>query len=333
MRSLMSSRARSITARTWWLLAGLLAFSMVAGICVGAQGLTLSEVWSAIADSRDSVTSAIVVDIRIPRVLCAAVVGASLAIAGVVLQATYANALVDAGLVGISSSAGIAAALASVFISADSRLLLALSAAVAAALLAISLSRIRLSGLAFVLLGVAVGSAATAVLGVLASMPATAMGRSVASWVFGSFAMADWRSLTPLALGLLGGTALLMRQGWGLDAATLGTRQAQSLGVDIRRQRTRWSVAAALLVAPAVAGFGVIGFVGLVVPHIARLMGARTASRQIVASALIGSLLTVVADTAVRVAFHGIEVPVGFLLAFIGAPVLIRNLMGRAHAL
>lgn len=327
----VGNSSRSITTHTWWFLAAMLATSLVVSVCVGAQSLTLSQVWSSIFDGRDSVTSAIIFDIRIPRVMCAAVAGASLSIAGVVLQATYANPLVDAGLVGISSASGVAAALITWFVAPGNQLVIAVSAAAAAALLAILLSRVRLSGLAFVLLGVAVGSAASAVLGVVASIPATAMGRSVASWVFGSFAMADWRSVTPLALGLLGGCALLVKQGWGLDAATLGPRQAESLGLDIRKQRIRWSVAAALLVAPSVAGFGVIGFVGLVVPHIARAMGARAASRQIPASALIGALLTVVSDTVVRVVFRGVEVPVGFLLALIGAPVLIRNLKGRPH--
>ena len=320
--------ARSRLRPGWPMAVAALALVVATAFVATALGPTrvpLHEVLASLTGrSSSGFASDIVLQVRLPRVCAALVCGAALAVAGALVQATFANPLVDVSLVGIAPVACVgAAACAAAFHTAN--VVVAAGAGLALTLVALSaLVRLRAGGLRFTLLGVAFGALCTAVLGVLVSIPAVAGGRSVASWVFGSLALADWPRVVVVAGAAVAGAALLRSDSRALDAACLGEVPARRLGVDVHRARRRWIAAVALLVAPAVAMFGVIGFLGLAVPHALRLAGLRMHRLLLPMSAAAGAWLLVVADTIARSAFKGAEVPVSFLLALIGAPVLMR---------
>lgn len=318
----------------WWGIAAgaaLIATAMVA-VALGPTGVPLREVFSALlGHSGGGVTERIVLEVRLPRVMAAVLCGASLALAGALLQAAFGNPLVDASLVGVAPIAGVGALVSGAVFGTQQVSGAAIGAAVVSVITLLALTRVTTSGLRFVLVGVAFGAVGTAVLGVLVSIPATAGGRSIAAWVFGSLALADSTRVLVLAAALLLGVLLIGRGARALDIACLGESPARRLGVDVPRARRRWLLAVAVLVAPSVSMFGVVGFIGLAVPHVLRLAGLRAHRFLLPASAVTGAWLLLVADTAARTVVKAAEVPVSFVLALIGAPLLMRATLRGAR--
>ena len=324
-------------------LAGALAallLSTAGAVALGAADLTVAQVLRSLAwhahlpvTPLDPLTDSIVWDLRTPRVLLAALVGAGLAVCGAVLQALTRNALADPYLLGISAGASTGAVAILVFGFATGAAALSLGAfagSAAAFAVALALAGRRWTEPSRILLaGVAAGQLFSAATSLIVVSDATAQNtRSITFWLLGSLTAASWASVTLCAVA--GGVVLLSC--WAaapaLDAFTFGTDVAQSLGFSPARVRALLFTATAVLAAVLVAASGAIGFVGLTVPHAARaLVGARH-RLLLPACALIGAVFLIWADTAARTVFAPQEVPVGVVTALIGVPafaVLLRR--------
>jgi len=337
-------------ARRWTagLLVALVA-SATAGTALGAVAVPLGDVvrvvghhvflvpaeptWSAPRDS-------IVWDVRLPRVVLAAVVGAGLAVAGAALQAMVRNLLADPYLLGVSAGASTGAASAILFgvtlglgehvLSAS-----AFTGAIAASALVYAVARSagRVTSTRLLLAGVAVGYALQAVTSFLIFASDSAEGaRSVMFWLLGSLALAAWGQPLAVATGVvLVAVAVLTLLGRRLDALAVGDETALALGVPPERLRTALLVVVALCVAVVVSAAGAVGFVGLVVPHLARRAVGAAHTRVIPVAALMGATLLIWADVAARVLLAPQEVPIGIVTAVVGAPFLLI-LVRRLHA-
>ncbi|MFN8519013.1 MAG: iron chelate uptake ABC transporter family permease subunit [Chloroflexota bacterium] len=325
-------------------VAGLvaLAVAMVAGLLLGNVSLPLGDTLGVLghrllglpAGTWAASTETIVMELRLPRVLAALTVGAGLGISGAVLQGLLRNPLADPYVLGTASGAALGAAVG-VLLPVQAVLLgfgIANVLAFAGALVAVALV-VRMSGsggdsrASVLLVGYAVGSVLAAGLALAMYLSGDDLRRIVA-WLLGSFANASWPQV---AIGLpivLMGTLLIVARARSLDALLLGDEAAAHLGVDVRRERRILLGLAALVTAASVAMAGLIGFVGLVVPHMVRLVVGPTARTVLPLSALVGAAFMVVADLIARIPG---ELPVGIVTAIVGVPVflvLLRRVRG-----
>ncbi|MFC4373047.1 FecCD family ABC transporter permease [Nocardia halotolerans] len=324
------------------LLATLLLAAMVAATGFGAEIVPVAAVLDTLgarltgSTPTDLGLDTIVWQLRVPRTVLAAVVGAGLALAGAAMQTLVRNPLADPYLLGVSSGAGVGAAAvitSGLFAGAGAWALSggALAGAFTAATLVflIAVAQGGLTPLRLVLTGTVLASAFAACSSYLvfrSTDPAAA--QSVLFWLLGSLAGADWSTLgLPLTVVLASGAILVALAGW-LDALSLGADTASSLGVPVQGLRIGLFVLLAVLVGVLVAVSGGIGFVGLVVPHAARMIVGPRHRDLLPACALGGALFLVVADAATRVLVRPTEIPVGVLTGLIGAPTFLL-LMGR----
>ncbi|MBC8104243.1 MAG: iron ABC transporter permease [Cytophagales bacterium] len=286
----------------------------------------------------DDLTTGIIWDLRLPRVLLAALVGATLSIAGVSLQGLLGNPLADPYTIGVSSGASVGAG-AAILLGLGAAWgglalpLMAFAAALLTMLLVFSLARVggRLHTASFLLAGIIAGSFLWAVMTLLLSL-AQQEQRTILNWLMGRFTDADWSKVALLAPLTLAGTVLFAVCGRGLDAFSFGEDTARSVGVEVERFKAGILALAALLTAVSVSVSGIIGFVGLVVPHLARGMVGPPHRTLVPVAALLGAILTVFADLLARLILKGQEIPVGVVTALIGAPffcLLLRRQMGR----
>ncbi|MEU6948572.1 iron ABC transporter permease [Streptomyces sp. NPDC046316] len=275
-------------------------------------------------------------DLRLPRVLMAALVGASLAVCGAVLQAVTRNALADPYLLGVSSGAS-AGAVTVVVLGIGAGALGVTGGALAGALLAFGLlllllRRTGLDSVRIVLTGVVVGQLFTALTSLVLMASADAdTTRAVTHWLLGSMAPARWDTVVVCAivapLGL--GVAWLCSQ--ALDGLAFGTDTAASLGIGVRRTRMLLLVVTAALTAVAVATVGAIGFVGLIVPHGVRFLVGPLHRVLLPYAALAGAVFLVWTDTLARIAFAPREVPAGVITALLGVPLFLLVLRKRGE--
>lgn len=330
---------RSGSPRAWLVAAGLaaaLAAAVFWALTVGPAGLGVREAWLALtAPGSGSLTplqEAIVRDLRLPRILTAAAVGAGLALSGAVIQALTRNPLADPYLLGLSSGASLgavtvlllgAAVVLPVAAFAGAMLAMAATLALAGALGSLTPTRTVLAGLA-------VSSLASAAASFVVFW--TAQGdsyREVLGWLMGSVAGATWSSVW-ISLPVLAAVGLpLMFCGRLLDAFSFGDTAASALGVPV--PAVRWTLlgATALLTGAMVSVSGSIGFVGLVLPHAVRMLAGASHRSLLPLSALAGALFLVLADTAARTVFDPREIPVGIVTALIGGPFFILLLLRR----
>jgi iron complex transport system permease protein len=269
----------------------------------------------------------VVVGLRAPRVLLAGVVGASLAVAGVAMQALLQNDLADPYVLGLSggASAGAVASLA-LWPALPPGPAAALGAAGAVTVVR-SLARGAYDPTRLVLAGVAVGSLLAGATGlVLVLAPADRLLRSTTYWLFGGLGTPRWPTLIIPVLLLAVIAAWLQARAERLDRLTLGQDVAASLGVDVIRLRRGALVASVALTAAAVAAGGLVGFVGLIAPHAARRWVGAPHRELLPVAALGGAILVVAADVVARTAFAPREVPVGLLTAAIGGPFFLWQL-------
>src|SRR5690606_107224 len=255
------------------------------------------------AQPDDTLWRNVLLDIRLPRVLFAAVAGAALAIAGAAMQALFRNPLAEPGLVGISAG-GALGAVAAIVLTAGGFAMTA-PAAFAGSLLATGAAYAvgrRVAGVAGLLLaGIAINTVAGSLIGLLTYMASDAQLRDLTFWSMGSLAGANWALLGFLAPWTLIWSAWLMRQWRAMNALLLGEREAQRLGFALVAVRYRLVVATALIVGPLVAATGGIGFVGLVVPHLVRMTLGADHRWLLPGSMLAGALALTLADWLARV--------------------------------
>jgi iron complex transport system permease protein len=321
-----------VNRRLGLLLAGVLLCA-VAGLAIGPVWIAPAEVWRVLTGAGDPVARAIVLDVRAPRVVLGLLVGASLGVSGGVLQGTLRNPLAEPYLLGVSGGAAVGAVLA-VFVGVGSPSAISLAAfagALAAVLLVLAVARAagwRADPRILLMAGVVVGAFANAAIMILlAEAPAEAT-RGALWWMMGSLGSAAWRDAGRLGVILVLTGAALLHWARDLDALALGHDAAAALGVRPERASRRLFLTASLLAAGTVAAAGLVGFVGLVVPHLARGVAGARHRAVLAVAALAGAGLVVAADLAARTVRAPTELPLGAVTAMVGVPfflVLLRR--------
>lgn len=307
-------------------------------VSVGAVPIPLSTVWGVLLNqlSPDLIEptwskgrAAIVWDIRFPRTLLAALVGAGLAIVGAALQAVTRNPLADPHLLGISSGAAFGAILALLHTGLFLGLLTVPLMAFAGALLAtlIVLALVGFTGASgadrLVLVGVAVSFIVMAGANLLIFLGDPKAAHTVIFWMLGGLGLAQWAHLIYPLIVLLPCTLWIWLRSADLNAMTIGDETATTLGIPVKRFRLQIFVLGALITGTLVAFSGVIGFVGLMVPHIVRLVVGGDYTRVLPASALCGALFLIWADIAARTIMAPEDMPIGILTGLIGGVFFI----------
>lgn len=322
----------------------LLAATSVASLAVGASGTSL---WLALGqilrgEQIETRAALILFDIRLPRLVLGILVGAALAVSGAVMQGLFRNPLADPGLVGIGAGAGLGAITAIVlggFLPVALQTALSYYIVPLAAffggwittllLYRIATSRGRTSVAVMLLGGIAIGSLAGAVSGVLIYMADDSQLRDLTFWGLGSLAGATWDKVViagPLIILALASTPFLARS---LNALALGEAPAAHMGIPVQRMKNISILAVAAAVGAAVAVSGGIGFVGIVVPHLLRILIGPDHRYLLPNSALLGATLLIAADMISRTVIAPAELPIGIVTATLGGPfflwILLRN--------
>jgi iron complex transport system permease protein len=274
----------------------------------------------------------LLLELRLPRVVLGALVGAALATSGAVYQSVFRNPLADPYLLGVASGAGLGATIAITNGGGDLHALLPIFAflggvlAVAATFLVAG--RLFADPSTLLLAGIAVGSFATAFQTYLQQRNSAAL-RPVYSWILGELTVANWDVVKWAGFYILIALAVLIRISKVLDALMLSDEEAYSLGVSPQKIRMIAVAAATLATATAVSASGLIGFVGIVVPHLVRGLTKRATNRSILSIAFVGAAFLVIADLGARTLLSPAELPIGVITAFVGAPFFLFVLRAR----
>lgn len=276
--------------------------------------------------------SVIVWNIRAPRIITAIIIGAGLAVAGVLLQGALRNPLADPALLGVSAGAALGAvagaALGATYNSLYAAVFALLGAAVAMGLVVwIARNHGRVEVVTVLLGGIAVTAFASAILSVVITMNDLAGVRPVGFWSTGSFALSNWSGVVSVTPAVAIGLVIAVSIATPLNVLALGDDAAFASGIDVTRTRVWALLAAVLLTGAGVAVVGVIAFIGLLVPHAIRLIIGPSHRSLMVVSAIAGALVVLVADTVARLALSPVELPVGAVTAIVGAPLFIALLV------
>lgn len=308
--------------------------SMLAGGSLIAAHDVFAALLHPRSDTGDIAT--IVWQLRVPRVCIGAVVGAALAIAGALLQGMLRNPLVDPYLTGVSAGAAAAIAIATLAGTAPVLLpALGFAAGLGTAVVVAALAR-RGSGVdpnRLILAGISLSALFSAIVAfAIARAQSADYAQQILAWLAGSMAGRTWRDLLFTVPYLFAGGALAALAVPALNALRVGDVRARSVGLDV--DRAQWTIlaAAALLTAAAVALAGIVGFVGLIVPHVARRVVGSDARLLLPSSALCGASLTVLSDAVARTIVAPSELPIGVLLAFIGVPAFLYLYLHRERS-
>ncbi len=312
------------------LIAGLSVLLLVAliwSLLTGEAAINPAVIFSSSAE----IERTILFDIRLPRLLLAALVGAGLAVSGTAIQGVFRNPLADPALIGVSSGAAFAAALAMVFwpsYSYVSPLVISMSAFAGGLLVSAIVFKIATAGKQtrvanLLLAGVAINALVAAGLALLGYVVDTSDLRKLIFWSMGSLAHANWYYLSLTAVMVLPALILLPRKARGLNLFLLGEDETRHLGQNPEKIKLWTIILVALAVGAMVAATGVIGFVGLVIPHLGRFLVGPDHRILFPVSALLGACLLVIADLIARSLIAPVELPVGVLTAFLGVPFFI----------
>ena len=267
--------------------------------------------------------------IRFPRVIAAVIVGAAFGVAGLMAQGASNNALAEPSILGTASGAALGAVIAILFGLAQVGSIAATISGVIGALFATSLTlklaslRGNLSSFALIIVGIAVSATLSAIVGLTSAMITQADARSISFWSFGSLALITYENLAGITATTVLGFAIAWKVAPSLDRLSFGDDTAFHLGVNVVKARWLALVALSLLAGGAVSTVGIIGFIGLAAPHIARFMYGPSHTFLVIKSALIGSLILVVADTLARSIAQPNELSIGLITSLLGAPILI----------
>jgi iron complex transport system permease protein len=304
----------------------VLVAGVLLGLALGPVKLDLHQALAAIISDEDPVAHAVVWDLRLPRVATALVVGACLGLSGCLLQSSTRNPLGDSQLFGLGGGAALVQALAITgLLSLGTWALCTLSVAaslVGAASIALFASRQGISPARLALIGVSISALAAALAtGILAEARIFSM--QSLNFIGGSFASAAWQDLLPALPFVAAGLLLALPIAGNLNVMALGDRVAANLGAAPVRTRSLAIAASGILGGAAVAVAGLVGFVGLLIPHLARLLVGHDLRRVLIVSIPLGAAFTLWADQAARLLFMPSEIPVGLVTALVGAPLMI----------
>ncbi len=321
----------------------VLLFSMIIAMTMGRYTISLGKVFHVLTNGisnpelvENSVEYTVLFKVRLPRILLSVFTGMALSVSGAVLQGIFRNPLVDPGIIGVSSGAAFGAVIA-ILISASSVILMTFSFASGMLALLITLSIAGKVGfkniLAIILGGIVTAAFFSALVSIIIYIadPRDTL-PLIVYWLMGSFSSADSGKLLLLGVIFLICFAVIFKSRYVINILALGDEEAYALGVKVTRLRMLYLALTTFMTAAAVSVSGTINWVGLVVPHIARLITGPDYRTLVTSSALLGALYLLVADTLVRTSPFG-EVPIGILSALVGAPVLAyllhtRNISG-----
>lgn len=310
----------------WAILLAAAVAAVAVALAVGPVRLRLDDVAGALAGSGDPTTVSIVRELRAPRATLAFLVGGALGIAGASLQALLRNPLADPYLLGIAGGAGLGVVLAMAGgIETPWGLpVAAFGGAIGAMALVYRLGIVAggvLDSRILLLAGVVVGAFAHSITQAIVSLSEAAAVRNAMLWLWGGFGVASWLAVLVFSVYAVPPAALLFGSARPLDLLALGEEPAAYLGAEVERLKRRVYVAASLLTAAGVAVSGVIGFVGLVVPHAVRIVLGHLHRRLLPAAFVVGGTVLVSADTLARTVVAPRELPVSIVTALIGVPV------------
>ena len=323
-----------LISRQRHLLLTFLISLIVSALLAVTIGSFKISVFDLLLGKLDELSSTILYTIRMPRVMLAAFVGASLAISGACLQGLFRNPLADPGLIGVSAGAALGAAFAIVFSSRFISLdflgpyLIPFSAIIGSASVIIILFVITkgfgYDGVTYMLLaGIAVNAIAGVGIGVLTYISDDSELRSLTFWTMGSFGGVTWPLIMPAIVVILFSIVWIIGLSRKLDLIQLGDVEASRLGVNIKKVRFGVIISSAVVVGISVALSGMIGFVGLVVPHLVRILGGVNHLYVLIGSAIFGSILMVISDMMCRVIISPAELPVGLITSGLGSPFFL----------
>ena len=308
-----------------------LLFFVYIGISIGSFDISLYEYFFG---NTNELKNKVFEQIRLPRVILAGLVGASLAISGASLQGLFRNPLADPGLIGVSAGAALGATLIIVLGSSFvpdyifGPLILPLSAILGSALV-IYLLYLFTKGFGYrgvtymLLVGIAVNALASVGIGVLTFISTDSELRGLTFWTMGSFGAANWTLVVPAIIVIIPTCLWLLSSSRKLDLLQLGEPEAERLGVDVKKLKFKVIISSAVVVGVSVSLSGMIGFVGLVVPHLMRLLGGVNHSYLLPSSIIFGSSIMIFADLLSRILIQPAELPVGLLTSAIGAPFFL----------
>ena len=311
-------------SRQLWLMVALLISMTLFATTLGAMRLPLASLWP----SGDEVLRHIWLTIRLPRVLLALLVGSALALSGCVMQGLFRNPLADPGLLGISSGAALAVAFwlvlpisVPVLVALYAPMLAAFIGSLTVMAVIFVLSKAGDGSLSRLLLvGIAINALCGALVGMLSWISNDAQLRQLSLWGMGSLGQAEWPTLLVSATLIIPSSLVVWWMAARLNLLQLGDEEAHYLGVNVRVLQRVLLLCSAVLVAASVAISGVIGFIGLVVPHLMRMWLGPDHRGLIPSSLLAGAILLLIADTLARTVAAPAEMPVGLLTSLLGAP-------------
>lgn len=322
------------------LLAALAALSVTVGVAVGSVHISPSDVASILAnrlfgtplpDGMKGVYPAMVLDMRLPRALLAFLTGAALAMSGTVMQSVLQNPLASPFGLGVSSGAGLGAAIVIVtgFAAGTAGMLVLPTVSLAFGLGTVLLvlwvaGRIdrTMGSVTVVLIGMVVSLFFNAVMNLLSTL-SPVYAQRISLWQLGSFSMREWPAVWVLGPVTVLGLVIFLRYAPEMDAMTFGEEQAQAMGVDLRRCKILLIGSVAVLTGTAVAFVGIIGFVDLIAPHVVRRFFGAAHRRVLPAAALFGGSFMVLCDLAARTMTPPREIPIGAITALLGAPFFL----------
>jgi len=317
------------------LCGALLLFVALAAVSFGPINLSFIQIIKTLLGLPGGLTGqdkTVLIDLRLPRAILAALVGAALATSGAVYQSVFRNPLADPYLLGAASGAGLGATIAITNAHGNVYSLLPIFSFVDGTLAV--LTSFFISGRFFaepqslLLSGIAVGSFATAVQTYLQQRHSSSL-RPVYSWILGELTVANWQIVTWSSIYILMAIGILILVSKQLDGLMLSDEEAFSLGINPNRLRIIAVTAATLATATAVSASGLIGFVGIVVPHLVRGITHRVTNRNLLTIAFAGAAFLVLADLGARTLLSPAELPIGVITAFVGAPFFLVVLRKR----
>lgn len=316
-----------------FLITLFLTIAIILGsICLGAAKLSIQDLLLAVTQGADAgVAGRIFWYVRLPRTLACVFAGAALAVSGAIIQSVLNNKLASPGIIGVNAGAGLAVTISCAFgtlsgwIIAGSAFAGALFAVLIVALTA---QKVGASKTTVILGGVAVNSFLNAITEAIITL-IPEVGMSTADFRVGGFSSVAYTRLIPAGIIIIVAVLVVLTLCNELDVMALGEDTAQGLGLSVKKMRTIFLILAALLAGASVSFAGLLGFVGLIVPHIGRYLVGSESKKLIPFSALCGAALVTLCDLIARVAFAPYEVPVGIFMSMIGGPFFIGLLMKK----
>lgn len=314
----------------------ILILSVVSALFFGAYPMSLSEICSSLFDAQGGTTQFLILNIRLPRIILAALIGAGLAVSGATIQGLFRNPLADQTLIGVTSGAMLFAVLSIVFMGTVfitfsafwqqiSISFFAFTGGLLTTYLVYSLSKRngKTHVMTMLLAGIAVSTFAAAATGVFIYLSDDQQLRDITFWSMGSLSGATWNQVMIL-LPVVGiGSFLLSRYAKALNAILLGEGEAAYLGIPVEKIKSRIILLTALIVGVCISMSGLIGFVGLIIPHFLRLLKGTDYRYLLKSTPLLGAIFLVSTDTLARTIIAPAELPIGILTAMIGAPFFL----------